>query len=410
MSQTSIMVTGTSSPAPVDRPSAGANSAQAAQHQADQAFDDVLSRERQAASSATQADQVKKSSEAKDQAQAAEHRANGHHARLAPPPPPPAPSSSATTTPVPAPPMDLRARVAEPSNLSAPPPTPAPVAVADAAAPTVASDAKASSSPPPDALPLTVASTSARSSAAAMPAATAPAPTDPTPAPPASPGGRVAPLDHLATTPSAATPSPSPAPVPVVPPAVADVASVKEHAAPLVNVTATSPSTPSGDVAAAAFGASSTSGQMATRQVSPPSPTEQTFSLTSRVDTPGLAAMITRPLAKGNGEYSVTVSLHPPQLGEVRALVSVKGDTLQVTITPDKQIGHAALEASLSDLREQLSQHGGQVDVQLGQPGSDGGRRSPGGQRAVGLAVSSTVAAAGPVPVPLEAGRIRLVL
>ena len=85
-------------------------------------------------------------------------------------------------------------------------------------------------------------------------------------------------------------------------------------------------------------------------------------------DLEALATSFTRTLAPGDGDYSVSVSMHPPELGEVRALLSLRGDILQVVLTPHQEIGHDALATALPALREQLASGGLHVDVSLGQP------------------------------------------
>jgi flagellar hook-length control protein FliK len=91
------------------------------------------------------------------------------------------------------------------------------------------------------------------------------------------------------------------------------------------------------------------------------------------LDISDLAASISRPLAGGNGEYSVQVSLHPPELGEVRALLSLQGDVLHVTLTPEHPSGFDALSDAMPALREQLAGGGVEVNVTLGQPGDTQG-------------------------------------
>jgi hypothetical protein len=87
------------------------------------------------------------------------------------------------------------------------------------------------------------------------------------------------------------------------------------------------------------------------------------------LDTDDLAASISRPLAAGNGDYSVQVSLHPPEFGQVRALLSLQGDVLHVTLTPEHSSGFEALSDALPALHEQLAGGGVEVHVSLGQPG-----------------------------------------
>ena len=94
---------------------------------------------------------------------------------------------------------------------------------------------------------------------------------------------------------------------------------------------------------------------------------------TTGVDISDLAASISRPLAGGSGDYSVQVSLHPPELGEVRALLSLQGDVLHVTLTPEHSSGFDALSDAMPALHEQLAGGGVEVHVTLGQPGDPEG-------------------------------------
>ncbi|MGD0882035.1 MAG: flagellar hook-length control protein FliK [Acidimicrobiales bacterium] len=133
------------------------------------------------------------------------------------------------------------------------------------------------------------------------------------------------------------------------------------------------------------------------------------------LDVSGLTASISRPLAEGNGEYSVAVSLHPPQLGEVRALLSLRGDTLEVTLSPEMAVGHEALEQALPALRDQLAANGLQVSVSLGDPRGQAGDRSPadGNRTGSGPDSATTTAPQTTDQNPLSTGndgRIHLVL
>jgi flagellar hook-length control protein FliK len=98
----------------------------------------------------------------------------------------------------------------------------------------------------------------------------------------------------------------------------------------------------------------------------------------STLDVGDLAASISRPLAAGNGDYSVQVSLHPPELGEVRALLSLQGDVLHVTLTPEHASGFEALSDAMPALHEQLAGGGVEVNVTLGQPGDAQGEEGRG--------------------------------
>lgn len=114
------------------------------------------------------------------------------------------------------------------------------------------------------------------------------------------------------------------------------------------------------------------------------------------VDVSDLAASISRPLAGGGGEYSVQVSLHPPELGEVRALLSLQGDVLHVTLTPEHASGFQALSDAMPALHEQLAGGGVEVNVTLGQPGDAQGEE---GRRPADSGSSANSASDGPTPV-----------
>ena len=136
----------------------------------------------------------------------------------------------------------------------------------------------------------------------------------------------------------------------------------------------------------------------------------------SSLDVNDLGATISRPLAGGNGEYSVQVSLHPPELGEVRALLSLQGDVLHVTLTPEHASGFEALSDAMPSLHEQLASGGMEVNVTLGQPGESWGEE---GRRPAdpGSSADSPSTDATPAVIPAafsgnsgSPGRIHLVL
>ena len=137
---------------------------------------------------------------------------------------------------------------------------------------------------------------------------------------------------------------------------------------------------------------------------------------TPGVDISDLAASISRPLAGGSGDYSVQVSLHPPELGEVRALLSLQGDVLHVTLTPDHSTGFDALSDAMPALHEQLAGGGVEVHVTLGHPGDpEGGDGRPAPEAApAGRAPSedaTTTASTSAAPMTAAGpGRIHLVL
>jgi hypothetical protein len=126
----------------------------------------------------------------------------------------------------------------------------------------------------------------------------------------------------------------------------------------------------------------------------PPAPSIPTVAPSTPAPPPGsgpgldpeaLSASFTRTLAQGDGDYSVSVSMHPPELGEVRAVLSLRGDILQVVLTPQQEVGHDALATALPALRDQLASGGLHVDVSLGQPGTHAGEdQAPAARPAAG--------------------------
>jgi hypothetical protein len=137
---------------------------------------------------------------------------------------------------------------------------------------------------------------------------------------------------------------------------------------------------------------------------------------TAGLDISDLAASISRPLAGGSGDYSVQVSLHPPELGEVRALLSLQGDVLHVTLTPDHSTGFDALSDAMPALHEQLAGGGVEVHVTLGHPGdAEGGdgrgasEPGPAGRASSDDATASASTSAVPMTTT-GPGRIHLVL
>jgi Flagellar hook-length control protein FliK len=192
---------------------------------------------------------------------------------------------------------------------------------------------------------------------------------------------------------------------------------VAPHAPPVhTETTASSPATADGVLSVAA-GESSDAGAGVTEGIGELTEFPDGAGGTSgaSVDVSGLAASISRPLASGNGDYSVQVSLHPPELGQVRALLSFQGDVLHVTLTPEHAGGFEALSDAMPALHEQLSGGGVEVNVTLGHPGdpqgSDNQGDAPGAGRSDGSDGATPVAASSLAPPSLgEPGRIHLVL
>ena len=141
------------------------------------------------------------------------------------------------------------------------------------------------------------------------------------------------------------------------------------------------------------------------------------------LDTTGLATSITGVLSRGDGNYNVVLNLHPPELGQLQARLSLRGDQLQVDLSPEHAAAHDALESALPALREHLGQGGLDVDVSLGERGAapqgapadgggDQGSRSGaggGGQSDAPDAAGAPTTATAP-PLPGQADRLHLVL
>jgi Flagellar hook-length control protein FliK len=91
------------------------------------------------------------------------------------------------------------------------------------------------------------------------------------------------------------------------------------------------------------------------------------------LDVDGLSGSISRPLSDGNGTYTVSVAMHPSDLGHLRAVMSLDGNDLQVLITPQTRTGHEALTNAADALKNQLASAGLNVNVTLRDPGSSSG-------------------------------------
>jgi flagellar hook-length control protein FliK len=131
-------------------------------------------------------------------------------------------------------------------------------------------------------------------------------------------------------------------------------------------------------------------------------------------DVDDLSASISRPLSDGNGTYTVTVALHPPELGHLQAVMSLDGNDLLVSLTAQTQSGHDAMANATEALKNQLARGGVNVNVTLRDPGSPAGgdeRYRP--RTSTGTAsplVTESAATETPLPSGLGAGQIHLVL
>jgi hypothetical protein len=92
--------------------------------------------------------------------------------------------------------------------------------------------------------------------------------------------------------------------------------------------------------------------------------------VTNPLDVDGLSGALSRPLSDGNGAYTITVAMHPPELGHLQAVMSLDGNDLQVSITAQTQKGHDALSEAADALKNQLARGGVNVSVSLRDPGS----------------------------------------
>jgi flagellar hook-length control protein FliK len=103
-----------------------------------------------------------------------------------------------------------------------------------------------------------------------------------------------------------------------------------------------------------------------------------------------LALRLGRPVAGPDGTTKLSLNLHPPELGGVRATITLSAGRLEVDLTASTAEGHAALSKALPELARWLSQGKGSAAVSLaafGEPesGREKGhaptrRRAPAGE------------------------------
>lgn len=132
----------------------------------------------------------------------------------------------------------------------------------------------------------------------------------------------------------------------------------------------------------------------------------------SALDVSGLTSVISRPLSEGNGTYTVTLAMHPAELGHVQAVMTLTGSELQVSLTPHTDHGHAALAVAINDLKNELARGGVNVNIDLRHPQSQmssGDRRSdtPDNQDRPIAPATTFVAPSAPTR---DAGQIHLML
>lgn len=130
------------------------------------------------------------------------------------------------------------------------------------------------------------------------------------------------------------------------------------------------------------------------------------------LDVGALAGAISRPLNEGNGSYRVVIAMHPADLGQLQAVVTLHGNDLHVSITPQTQIGRDALANAVDTLKNELSHGGMNVNVTL----HDFGSQSRGEDRPQVAAVQrepfplDESAGMSPLPPALAASQIHLIL
>jgi flagellar hook-length control protein FliK len=82
-----------------------------------------------------------------------------------------------------------------------------------------------------------------------------------------------------------------------------------------------------------------------------------------------------------DGDYTLSLQLHPAELGPVTVHVEVHQGVLSVHLVADQAQGHDALHGSLADLRTQLQASGVRTgDIGVGTPGSALSQQGNGGQ------------------------------
>lgn len=146
----------------------------------------------------------------------------------------------------------------------------------------------------------------------------------------------------------------------------------------------------------------------------PANPLQALSNLGKPLDTAAISQSIMHAISTGDGTHTVLVAMHPAELGQLHAVVSLVNNELSVLITAQTQPGHAALANAVGVLRSQLAQGGMNVNVTLRDPGSQRGRDSGEFQR--DSRRSSPIVDGGLAPTlpvasrPSSAGQIDLVL
>jgi len=101
-------------------------------------------------------------------------------------------------------------------------------------------------------------------------------------------------------------------------------------------------------------------------------------------ELPGVASQLLNTISPlrlaPNGAQSVTISLHPAELGEVHVAMNVLNGQMTVRMTAATPEGAAAIRSSLGDLQSQLSENGQSATVLLDGNGLSGGQYGAGQQ------------------------------
>lgn len=124
-----------------------------------------------------------------------------------------------------------------------------------------------------------------------------------------------------------------------------------------------------------------------------------------------LAGSISGALLDANGTYTVTLAMHPSELGHVQAVMSLNGTELHVALNAQSATGHQALANALENLKSELSQGGMNVNVSLRDPSSDQRQESATPSRAANNDVVMTDDVTSPLVSPLSVtSHINLIL
>lgn len=135
-------------------------------------------------------------------------------------------------------------------------------------------------------------------------------------------------------------------------------------------------------------------------------------SMPHSLDVGALAGAISRPLNEGSGGYTVVIAMRPADLGQLQAVVTLHGNDLQVSITPQTHVGRDALANAVDTLKNELSRGGVNVNVTLHDPGFQSrgeDRPATAVRRNESFSPDEPVVISSPAPV-LTANQIHLIL